>query len=128
MDTEINELKQAEKEHINIEFDDPVELKEAEKNTTSERKKKTRNSGSGWCLVAVGVFLLLAINGFGLNNWWALFILIPAAKSLERRDYGGAMLMALIASIFLFNLSWSYFLPLLLIGWGMTALMKTVRA
>ena len=37
----------------------------------------------GVVLVAAGVFLLLGnLTRFSLQNWWAVFLLIPAAGSL----------------------------------------------
>ena len=49
----------------------------------------TQRLGCGVILIAMGVFLLLRIQfGIDLQNWWALFILLPAAGAL-----GGAWSM-----------------------------------
>jgi hypothetical protein len=101
---------------------------------TEERR---RHSGAGgWVigavLVLIGIlFLAQNISGFSLNNWWALFILIPAIGSLSAawRIYqtngrltragrgpliGGLILLAVMA-IFLFNLNWVNMWPIMLI-------------
>ncbi len=39
----------------------------------------------GVVLIIIGVFFLIrTLTGFTLNNWWALFILIPAVTSFGR--------------------------------------------
>lgn len=95
----------------------------------------------GLVLVAVGLILLLrnTIRGFELDNWWALFILIPAAGSFGTawnlyRKKGGRMTQAAIgplmgglfglfvAGVFLFNLDWDRIWPVFLILAGLGAL------
>lgn len=92
----------------------------------------------GLILVVIGLVLLAStLSGFQLRNWWALFILIPAVSSLVSawKHYQSAgrvnrsalnalfvgVLFALLATVFLFDLSWTLFGPLLLIllGGGM---------
>ncbi len=93
----------------------------------------------GLILIVLGaIFLMNNLTNFHLNNWWALFILIPAVSSfaraydqyrragtLDRQSrqavFGGLLLTAL-AAIFLFNLSWTLFGPVLLILLGLTLL------
>ena len=93
----------------------------------------------GLILIVLGlVFLLNNLSGFELHNWWALFILIPAFGAFRRawerynnaglvdRDvrqalFSGLLLTALTA-VFLFNLSWLLFGPVLLILLGLTLL------
>jgi hypothetical protein len=100
-----------------------------------------RNSWiAGAILILLGIiFLLQNFTRFSLNNWWALFILIPAFGSFDkaRRAYHAAggeidyvarnsiiwgVLFTLLTAILLFNLSWSLFLPLILILIGLTLL------
>ena len=93
----------------------------------------------GVVLILVGVYFLLR-NAFGwdLDNWWALFILLPAVAMLGRtfslfRTSGRvtpavvqslvpSLMMILVAVIFLFNLDWSKVWPLFLIVAGVAAL------
>ena len=90
-------------------------------------------------LILLGViFLARQFSGFSFDNWWALFILLPAfsafgtALAIWRRNgrftfgvwssfYGG-LFPLLVAVIFLFNLDWSTYWPLFVIlpGVGMT--------
>lgn len=103
---------------------------------------------SGWVggviLIAMGLFLLLQnLTGFTLNNWWALFILIPAVGALGRawkryQDAGGRLtaearsalfggvILILVAAIFLFGWSWSLFGPILLLLLGISLLANSL--
>jgi hypothetical protein len=93
----------------------------------------------GAILILLGIiFMLQNFTLFSLNNWWALFILIPAIGSFERarREYresghmntiarnsaAWGVLLTLVTAVFLFNLSWSLFLPLILIVIGLILL------
>ncbi len=92
----------------------------------------------GGVLIAIGIiFVLRNISGFTLDNWWALFILIPALGSLatawqmyekhERRFtaasrgplVGGIILLA-VTAVFLFKLDWGVIWPgfIILAGLG----------
>jgi hypothetical protein len=97
-------------------------------------------SGSSWIpglvLVLVG-FAFLAANlwEFHLDNWWALFILIPALGNFNtayekyrraghwtrgaRSALGWGFFFVIIAATFLFNISWSLMWPVLLILLGL---------
>jgi hypothetical protein len=122
-------------------------LKEAEKeamNGGEQSRRVKRHSGNttgGLILIGIGtIFLLSQITGIHLNNWWALFIMIPAVCNLNEAWQGyradgrlthstrgaliGGTLMALVASVFLFNLSWSLFWPMVLILFGIGALLN----
>ncbi|MAU01306.1 MAG: hypothetical protein CL608_29545 [Anaerolineaceae bacterium] len=122
-------------------------LKEAEKealNGESQSRRVKRHSGNttgGLILIGIGtIFLLSQLTGFHLHNWWALFILIPALCKLNEAWQGyradgrithstrgaliGGTLMAMVASVFLLNLSWSVFWPLVLIVLGVGALLN----
>ncbi len=107
--------------------------------------KPSTDNGMPWLggavLILVGVVVLLRqVSGFRLDNWWALFILIPAVGSLStawrayqntgrsftaavRGPLIGGLVMLLVAVIFLFNLNWALFFPAILVltGLGMLA-------
>ncbi len=95
---------------------------------------------TGAILIGLGiVFLLQNLGGFRLNNWWALFILIPIAASFATvwRHYqssggrltaaargplmGGLTLLAVML-IFLLDLDWGKIWPVFLILAGVGAL------
>ena len=111
-------------------------------NDTPPPEKHNREQ-MGWLggavLILIGViFLLQNISGFSLNNWWALFILIPALASLGtawrayqahgrltaavRAPLFGGLILLLVAALFLFNLDWGRFWPFFLIIAGLGAL------
>ena len=87
-------------------------------------------------LVIVGIVLLAQNFGFEpMHNWWALFLLIPAAGALVAavRNYRasgdrvtvdvigsliGAAIFAGLCAAFLFDFGWSMFWPILLIAIG----------
>jgi hypothetical protein len=90
----------------------------------------------GLVLILVGVIFLAAnLWDFHLDNWWALFILIPAFGNFNtavekyrragrwtrgaRSALGWGMFFVLIAATFLFNISWSLMWPVLLILLGL---------
>jgi FtsH-binding integral membrane protein len=107
-------------------------------------------SGSGWIvglvLILVGVGFLLqnmGIFSISLKNWWALFILIPAIGALETalRLYRSAdnrltaaargslvvgLVLTLVTVIFLFDLSWTIFGPILIILAGVGLLLSAM--
>ena len=101
---------------------------------------------TGLIMILLGVAFLLRTTGnffFPLNNWWALFILIPAIGAFDTaiRLYQhagnqltspalGSLLVGLVLTFvtasFLFNLNWSLFGPILLILAGIGILAVTV--
>ena len=83
-------------------------------------------------------------SGWSLNNWWALFILIPAFGSLagawrqyvaNGRRFGGdvarplliGLLLVFVTLAFLFELDWSYIWPIVLILVGIGLLLGRWR-
>jgi hypothetical protein len=107
--------------------------------------RRRRRSGSwigGAVLIALGVvFLLQNMGVVGFDNWWALFILIPAFGAfssawdayqdaggrLDRRARGslfGGLILTLVCIIFLFGLSWTYLGPAILILVGVGILLN----
>ena len=104
-------------------------------------------AGGAWIggviLIGLGmIFLLQNTGALYLQNWWALFILLPALGSFgesftEYRVSGrfnararGSLVAGLvftaIASVFLFNLNFSLLLPIILIVAGVGILFNTV--
>jgi hypothetical protein len=94
----------------------------------------------GIVLVVLGIVFFL--NQFKVNlvqNWWALFILIPALGSLgaswrawrssgrfnaaARSSLGSGLVILTVALIFLLGLSWSTYWPLMLIVPGFSMLL-----
>jgi len=110
-------------------------------------KPRRRGGRDGWILGAVLIVIGLAflagnLTGFRLNNWWALFILIPAFGSLAGawRDYrangrltragrgpliGGLILLA-VTLIFLFEVNWGSIWPIFLIIGGIGLLLSAL--
>ena len=99
----------------------------------------------GVILIGLGViFLLNNITGFSIDNWWALFIMIPAVGSFSKawdrmrsegemtRDVwsaiAGGMVFTLVASAFLFNLDWGLIWPAFLIIGGLGLLLGARKA
>jgi len=99
----------------------------------------TPSRGSTWItgliMILLGVAFLLRTTGtfdFPLNNWWALFILIPAIGAFDTAlqiyrnsnnqltaPAGGSLIVGLVlmfvTASFLFNLNWDIFGPVILI-------------
>ena len=115
--------------------------------TRIERRVRSRGREPwmlGAILIFLGVvFLLQNTTSFYLNNWWALFILIPAFGSFSRgwqavQDAGGkvtshargnfigGLVLTAVAAILLFNLDWAIFGPFLLIAAGAAMLLNSV--
>ena len=101
------------------------------------RQRRPRGVTGGIILIALGlVFLLQQWGRFDLQNWWAIFILIPAFGSLASTyaiyehsgrinravvgNFFGAMMILTVALIFLFNLSWAVFWPVFIILPGLS--------
>lgn len=99
----------------------------------------------GVILIGLGVvFLVNNVTDFRIDNWWALFIMIPAIGSFSKawdgmraagemtRDVWGAiaggMILTLVASAFLFNLDWGLIWPAFLIIGGLGILLGARKA
>ena len=93
----------------------------------------------GLILVLIGgIFLLQQVGGYDFRNWWALFILIPAFGSFSsawfayqasgrlsegvRAGIGGGLIVFVLALMFLFNLDWTDWWPLMIVAPGLTIL------
>ena len=129
-------------------YQDSRDVRRSERDARREERRAQRGSNStawvgGVVLILLGViFLLQSMRGFYLNNWWALFILIPAFGSfadawnryrqdgrLGKRVRGAFIsgcVFLLITATFLFNWNWGLVLPVLLIIWGVTLLLNSL--
>ena len=124
---------------------EPFDRREARHQRRAERLADPSRGGSwiaGIILIVLGGIFLLQNMGsyrFPFQNWWALFILIPAVGAFDTafrayRHAGtftaaarGSLLVGIVLTLvtagFLFNIGWSYFGPALIIlaGLGMLA-------
>ena len=128
---------------------EPLGRREVRRQRRAERLADPSRGGTwvvGLILILLGGIFLLRNTGtfdIPLRNWWALFILIPAIGSLDtaRRMYQNAgnqltasargsllvgLVLLLITAIFIFDLSWSYFGPILIILAGIGILFTYV--
>jgi hypothetical protein len=97
----------------------------------------------GAVLITIGVFFLIRnLTGYTLNNWWALFILIPAVTSFGRvvtiyQAEGvlnshargaliGGLILTFIAIVFLFNLNFGSLWPVILILGGIAVILNAL--
>jgi hypothetical protein len=110
----------------------------------SERRSGAHDSWI-WGIVLIvlgGVFLLQNITPFRLVNWWAVFILIPAAGSFASawrryKDDGrlssgargalfGGLIFSVVAAIFLFNLDLGQLWPIFIIAAGLAVMVNSL--
>ena len=112
------------------------ELKDSEK-----QGMPSNNLIVGAVIIGVGSVLLLRnLTGFEFHNWWILFSLIPlsgmvmalwkgyqANGRLATGPFIGALGMAFVISIFLFNLSWSAMWPGFFIIGGISVLLNSQK-
>lgn len=121
-------------------LDDQSEAQEMTKRSRHEDRRAVRRESAPWVgglvLIALGtIFLLQNAGMLYLNNWWALFILLPAIGSFStayalyrsnehrltssvRNSLLGGVVFTMLAFGFLFGVSINIFLPLLLIVAG----------
>ena len=134
-----------------IQNDQPYDRREARSQRRAERREaRGIPGGSTWVvglilIVVGGAFLMQNLGKFyfPFTNWWALFILIPAFGSLDRayRAYKNAgnqltvfarnagfvgVILLIVAGLFLFNLNWTYYGPMLLILVGVGVLLNSM--
>ena len=130
---------------------EPLSRREARRQRRAEHLAG-RSGGGAWLagliLIALGVMFLLRNTGtfdIPLNNWWALFILLPAIGAFDSalRAYrsagnqltagaGRSLLLGLVltavTTAFLFGINWSYFGPILIIVAGIGIIFNTLRS
>lgn len=125
-----------------LQENEPLSRREARQQRREERLADPSRPGSwviGLILIILGSMFLFRNTGtfyMPLNNWWALFILIPAVGAFDTafrtyRDAGNQFtpaarsslligtVLSLVTIMFLFDLSWTYFGPILIILVGM---------
>jgi cation transport ATPase len=111
-----------------------------------EERRARRYSVSwviGVILILAGFFIMLQnLTSYALENWWALFILIPAIGAFGNvwRTYQsnnhlsasarvsliGGIILVMVTAVFLFNLNWTILGPILLILAGMGLLINVI--
>ena len=111
-----------------------------------EDRRAGRYGGSwivGAILILVGIVIMLQnLTSFYFENWWALFILIPAAGAFgnawrtyrssqrltapARASLISGIVLTMVAAIFLFNLNWTVIGPVLLILAGLGLLINVI--
>lgn len=123
-------------------MDEITALKEAEKQQV-ELAEPCRQSQWAFPVMLIllgGVFLLSNMGVLALTHWWALFLWWPAINKLEkayyhwqsrgrvtrrvRRHLIGAAIWGFLGVVFLLGLNWGLIWPVLLIVWGLSALLK----
>ena len=118
--------------------DNISDLKETEKTNEANDNNKI----FAIVLILVGVAVMVGnLTDYSFENWWALFMLIPAGfmfmnvwrdyqenGRLTRKSSGaiipGVVILTMVA-IFLFNLSWAIFWPASLIAVGLSILLSS---
>jgi peptidoglycan/LPS O-acetylase OafA/YrhL len=129
---------------------EPLDRHEVRRQRRAERLADPSRGGTwiaGIILIFLGAMFLMRNTGmynFPLNNWWALFILIPAFGALGTalRSYqnagnqltaaaGGSLLVGLVlifvTLMFVFDMSWTFFGPILIILVGIGILFNATR-
>lgn len=114
-----------------------------------ETRREARRDSAPWLggliLIIIGVVFLLQnlnVNIPFFNNWWALFILIPAVSSFsngmaEYRQAGAlnerargkliaGFFLTVLAFALLIGINWSLFWPLILIAGGVSVLVNNL--
>ncbi len=141
MSDEISRLKDEEKEKvIEVNKEDLDNSQQTISSGPASAVSTHKNWVGGVILIAIGViFLFTNLSGFHLNNWWALFILIPAVSNFAsawenyrhngrltksgRGSITGGLILSLIAFTFIFEWSWGVIWPVFLIIGGIGALL-----
>jgi len=129
---------------------EPLDRHEARRQRREARRAEfgAPSSGGTWIagliLIVLGVAFLMQNMGMFLipfTNWWALFILIPAIGAFDRafRAYRNAdnqltatvrgsllvgLILTIISGLFLFNLNWTFFGPIVIILVGLGILLN----
>jgi hypothetical protein len=122
--------------------EDEIESVDGDKETAEHEEHGARMAWvPGLVLIGIGVYFLLNnFTDFELNNWWALFILIPAFGSLgnflraykrdgrmsgeARGSFIGSLILFFITAVFIFGWSWGTIWPVFLIIGGVGALLS----
>jgi hypothetical protein len=120
-----------------------------ERRRRREERRAARGNGYGaWIggavLIALGIIILLQnLNALTFDNWWALFILVPAVGAFGAawRNYQeagrrltapvrasiiGGLALTLVAATFLFSLDWGILGPIIIILVGLVLLLNAL--
>lgn len=111
-------------------------------NSTAYKQQNPMSEARTGLFLVIAGGMAFAANAFGLalENWWALFILLPAtsfhlmARQVAKSEKGGAhagsrvlnglsLIVFTVAAMFLLNLDWGQWWPLMLLASG-TALFR----
>lgn len=126
---------------------EPLDRRAARRQRREERLAEPSRGGAwvaGMILIVLGAMFLMRNNGtfnFPWKNWWALFILIPAVGAFDtaRRMYRSAdnrltqatrssllvgLVLVFVTVMFLFEISWAFFGPILLILVGIALVLN----
>jgi hypothetical protein len=124
-----------------FEKDESIDHRTAREIRREERHaRRGGRSGATWVigvvLIVLGIiFLFPDLRIYQIENWWALFILIPAVAAFgncwrsykaagnlmdaqARGSLFGGILLTMVAAIFLLNLNWTILGPVLIILLG----------
>jgi peptidoglycan/LPS O-acetylase OafA/YrhL len=121
-------------------------MSESLPSSESPGRRNHRNAApwiGGAILILLGVvFLLQNVTGLSFDNWWSLFMLIPAIGALAkawqihqangrwtaaaRSQLVGGLILLLAAATFLFNFNWANVWPVFLIIAGVGALITAL--
>ena len=137
---------QQEAHSANDETHSEVYNRRAERRQRIAERRVGRQGGSwivGGILILAGILIMLQnLISFQLNNWWALFILIPALGAFgnawrayqknghlsapARASLISGIILTMVTAIFLLGLNWNVLGPVLLILAGTGLLINTV--
>ena len=112
--------------------DDELETGDESEEHRRHHRKEAPQWIAGGVLLMIGVLLMVSnVTGAPFDNWWALFIMIPALGSLyiALRNYNeagamteavskpltGGLILLVVSLMFLFSANWGSLWPLLLI-------------
>lgn len=119
---------------------DPAQIPPAGRRAPEAGRGRSGAFIGGFVLIAVGLVLLAQQFGIDLpNNWWALFILIPAAGAVARglsayrangrrldsvavTAFASALLLLALTAIFLTGADWGVVWPIMVIIVGLGVL------
>jgi len=125
----------------------PSNAPSSKRDLRREERRAARQGRGTWVggamLIALGVILLLEnMNMIDFNNWWALFILLPAVGAFTnawqnyqedgqlsqrvRASLLGGFILVMVSMTFLLNWNWAYVGPLLLIATGVGFLLNSM--
>jgi hypothetical protein len=120
-----------------------------ERRLRREERREARGGSGAWIVGAILIVLglvFLAQNLGGtllIQNWWALFILIPAVAAFSaawnayksagnrltmpaRGSLVGGLILLMITAVFLLNLSWTLLGPIIIILAGVGLLLNVI--